>query len=323
MDYVPRIQELLLDLPQVAEWPAMARIVGKRRKRKTSTIPVWEYPLLSCRAYGGDDDRSLPAMAAIVCLLNGIHLVDDLLDEDPDGLHHEIGVGACANIALAFQAAACRVLEQAGLDPEAAREAQAALTLASLETAVGQNLDTSPPGDDLEAAYWRVTLAKTPPLFAGAFTLGALFAGASPQEARAVGALGEPIGRIIQSGDDMNDALETPAKPDWKSRWNNLAILFAMVADHSEKDRFSELLDQVDDPQALDEAQDILVRSGAISYGTYQVIQGYQQGQELIERLAPPHPEALHLLLESLTDPARELFERLDIEVPEELRREG
>jgi geranylgeranyl pyrophosphate synthase len=258
MDYVPRIQEILLDLPQIAEWPAMAKIVRKGKKRGSS-IPVWEYSLLSCRAYGGDADQALPAMAAIVCLLNGIHLVDDLLDEDPEGLHHEIGAGACANIALAFQAAACRLLEQAPLTPEAAREAQAALTMASLETAVGQNLDTSPPGDDLEAAYWRVTLAKTPPLFAGAFTLGALLAGATTEEARAVGALGEPIGRIIQAGDDMNDALETPAKPDWKSRWNNLAILFAMVADHPEKDRFLELLDQDDDPHALDEAQDRIV----------------------------------------------------------------
>ena len=323
MDYVPRIQELLLSLPQIAEWPAMAAIIRNRGEGGSSTIPVWEYSLLSCRAYGGDDDQALPAMAAIVCLLNGIHLVDDLLDEDPDGLHHKIGTGACANIALAFQAAACRVLEQAGLPSEAAREAQAALTMASLETAVGQNLDTSPPGDDLEAAYWKVTLAKTPPLFAAAFTLGALLAGTSIEEARAVGALGDPIGRIIQAGDDMNDALVTPAKPDWKSRWNNLAILFAMMADHPDKDRFLELLDQVDDPQALDEAQDILVRCGAISYGTYQVIQGYQQGQELLNQLAPPHPEALGILLESLTDPARDLFARLGIETPEELRREG
>lgn len=318
MTYIEEIKTRLLSLPEIAAWPAMADIVRAGRAGGNS-IPCWEYPLLACRAVGGEDERALPGMTATACLLNGIHLVDDLLDEDPKGQHHKIGIGHAANIALAFQAAAYRVLEEVDLPPETLAEAQKSITRACLGTACGQNMDASPLEGDPEEAYWRVTSAKTPPLFGTAFFLGALLGGAELQIAFGIEALAGSIGRVIQVGDDMTDALETPAKPDWKTRWNNLAILYALVAEHEEKERFQNLLERVDDPQILDEAQEILVRCGAISYGTYQVIQNYQQGTQDLVALALPHPEELGRLLESLVNPARNLFKRLGIEAPPEL----
>ena len=318
MDYVEQIKAKLLAIPEIAAWTAMADIVRAGHK-KGSGIPCWEYPLLACRAVGGREEDALPGMVATVCLLNGIHLVDDLLDEDPKGQHHKIGIGHAANIALAFQAVAYRALEGAGLAPETLAEAQQAVTRACLDTACGQNMDASPLSGDPEEAYWRVTSSKTPPLFGTAFFLGALLGGSSPATARGVEALAGPIGRVIQVGDDMTDALETPARPDWTTRWNNLAILYALMAEHEEQARFKDLLERVDEPEALDEAQEILVRCGAISYGTYQVIQNYQQGKHDLEALGLPHPEKLAALLESLIEPARDLFRRLEIEAPPEL----
>jgi geranylgeranyl pyrophosphate synthase len=316
------IKSILLAIPEVASWPEMVEMV-RAGKQSDGNIPCWEYPLLACRAVGGQDEQALPGMAATVCLLNGIHLVDDLLDEDPKGHHHRIGVGHAANIAVAFQAVAYRILEGTALSPRRLAAAQGALTRACLNTACGQNLDASPLLGDPEEAYWRVTASKTPPLFGSAFFLGALLGGSSVEVAQRIEALADPIGKVIQVGDDMTDALETPAKPDWNTRWNNLAILYAMEAEHEEQGKFMELIERVEEPEALQEAQEILVRSGAISYGTYQVIQNYQQGKSDLAALDLPYPDELGGLLESLVQPARDLFRKLGIKIPPELQEES
>lgn len=316
------IKQHIAALEGIARWPEMLEIVQRGGGKRPGSIACWEYPQLACEAVGGDPCRALPAMAAVACLLNGIHLLDDLLDEDPDGLQHTLGVGTTANIAAAFQAAASRIVVEARpTDPEAHPEALRQVAAAALDTAWGQHLDTRDLGDrDPETAYWTVTAAKTPPLFAAALALGALYGGADVETARRIATLAQPIAKVIQSGDDMTDALSTPAKPDWQSRWNNLVILFAQTAEHPQRRRFLELLDLVDSPEALTEAQRILVSCGAVSFGCYHVIEGYREACRLLADLQLPHPAALGRLLESLVQPSRELFAKHDIEIPAPLR---
>ena len=321
MELIDQIKERMLAIPTVAEWPEVAQIVRSGKSKGTS-IPCWEYPLLACRAVGGDDQRAIPGMAATAALLNSIHLLDDMLDEDEKGLYHTLGSGHVANIATAFQAIATQMLDGLDLPPDRLAALHLAVARGGLSTAFGQYLDASPPEGDPEERYWRVTLSKTPPLFGAAFFLGAVLGGAELELASRIETLGQAVGRMVQAGDDMTDALETPPDPDWKTGWNNLVILYARVAEHQERERFESLLDQVHhDPASLEEAQDILVRCGAVSYGCYHVVQGYRQGRDTLAALGLPHPEALGGLFEELIAPARRLFESLGIEPPEELRR--
>lgn len=314
------IKHLLLSLDQVSVWPEMVDIVRRGGSKRPGSIACWEYPLLACEAVAGPPQDALPAMATIASLLNSIHLLDDLLDEDPNGIHHRLGVGPTANIAAAFQAAAAQLIATADLPTPTLCAAQASVAAASIKTAWGQHLDTCALGDrDPETTYWQVTTAKTPPLFASAFFLGALCGGAEVEVAEQIANLGLPIGKIIQAGDDMTDALATPAKPDWRSGWNNLAILFAQTAEHDERRRFIELLPQVEASEALVEAQRILVRCGAISFACYHVIEGYQDACRMLRQLELPDTEPLGRLLESLIQPSRDLFTRHDIEMPEGL----
>ena len=316
---VDLIKQRMLAVPEIAAWPEMADIV-RSGKAKGTSIPCWEYPLLACRAMGGSEEQALPGMAATACMLNSIHLLDDMLDEDERGLYHTLGAGHVANIATAFQAVAPRMLDGLDLPGDRLAALHAAIARGGLATAYGQYLDASPLEGDPEENYWRVSLSKTPPLFGAAFYLGAVLGGADLEVASRIEGLGKSVGRMIQAGDDMSDALESPPNPDWRTRWNNLVILFALVAEHEERDRFEALLDSVDQPESLAEAQEILVRSGAISYGCYHVIQGYREGREALAALDLPAPEALGELFEELIAPARSLFESLDIEPPEELR---
>lgn len=320
MELIDRIKERMLSVPLVAGWPEVADIVRSGKSKGTS-IPCWEYPLLACRAVGGDDLDAVPGMAATAALLNSIHLLDDMLDEDEKGLYHTLGPGHVANIATAFQAVAAQMLDGLDLPPNRLAALHLAVARGGLATAYGQYLDASPPEGDPEERYWRVTLSKTPPLFGAAFFLGAVLGGADLELAARIEALGAPVGKMIQAGDDMTDALESPPDPDWKTGgWGNLVILFARVAEHAEKERFESLLGAVhEDAEALEEAQDILVRCGAMSYGCYHVVQSYREGRDALDSLALPNPEALGRLLEELITPARRLFENLGIEPPDEL----
>lgn len=315
---VTAIKERLLAIPQIAQWPEMAAVVRSGRRNKAS-IPCWEYPILSCEAVGGDAAEAMPGMVATVCLLNSIHLIDDMLDDDPEGLYHELGSGAVANIAAAFQAAAIQALAEVDLPSDRLTALYQAVGRGGLATAHGQYIDSSPFEGDPEEAYWRAALGKTPPLFGAAFFMGAVLGGADLETASRLEGLALHVGKIIQAGDDMGDALEVPPDTDWTTRWNNLVILYALVADHPDKARFVELADRHHEPEALAEAQEILVRSGAISYGCYHVIDGYRRGRDALAALDLPHPERFGRLFEELIEPARQLFANLGIEPPDEL----
>ena len=315
-DTLQQIQELLLDAPEVRAWPLVGELV--RREVRQHAKPCWDYAFHAAEAVGGVASRAVPSAAAVFCMLHSIHLVDDLLDEDPAGLQHRVGVGTAANLAVAFQGLAGYALESAEWSPEVAGLAQASLGRCALATAFGQNLDVQ--DVDGEDGYWRVVRSKTPPLFGCALLLGALAGGASPERARRIQELGLHLGDIVQINDDLRDAMERPAAPDWGRRWTNLPILYARLAEHPERDRFEMVADTVfDDPAALEQAQYILVRSGAVSYCAYRVIEAYKKGRHEIASLDLPEPAALDELFTIQVRPLRKLLARLGVDSPDEL----
>jgi geranylgeranyl pyrophosphate synthase len=294
----------LLDVPALRAWPAAVDLI--RRPVRASSLPCWEYPLLACAALGASREQAEPAAAAIFALIAAIHLVDDLLDDDPKGLFRSIGAGGAANLALAFQGAALEVLARAGLDADR----QAALTgiaaRITVDTAWGQHLDTLE--IEGEEGYWRVVDHKTPPLFSGALAMGAVCAGASPEVAGGVGALGLEIGRMVQISDDLHDALERPAAPDWRRPSGCLPILYAMTVDHPDRARFAALLGAVEQPEALAEAQAVLFRSGAASYCVHRLLDQHRRAVDRLDALALPDPTALRALVDAYGATAHKLL---------------
>jgi geranylgeranyl pyrophosphate synthase len=261
-------------------------------------------------------------MVAVACLLHAIHLVDDLLDEDPSGFHHQIGAGPAANLAAAFQGLAIAVVGQADLDDRRRAAAQRWAGRAILGTASGQAFDARPRAELSEAACRQAVESKTPPLFAAALALGALCGRGDPATAAEIAQLGVPVGWLVQAGDDLGDALTTPAAPDWGSRWNNLAILFGLLTDHPEQDALSALVEEIrpgESSPALREAQEILVRCGAAAYCCHQAVEAYRRGHHILPALELTDPAPLRSLLDRLILPTRSLFEEHGLPLPEGL----
>jgi geranylgeranyl pyrophosphate synthase len=299
-------------LPVVSTWPQMLALIERVGHREATS--VWEHPVSACLAVGGREEAALPAAGAVFCSLISIHLVDDMLDEEPLGDFRQIGEGRTANLALAFQAAGHLLLADAEAPAEVRSALQTSFGRMSLATCQGQELDARELAS--EAEYWRVMGTKTPPLFGEALRMGALLGGATADLAEELAEIGRVLGRFIQVSDDVTDALETPARADWKRRPNSLPLLFAMTAGHSDREEFLHLSARADDPDSLAAAQKILFRSGAISYCTLKLIETAREARELFARISLRHPEPIEQLLEVHTRPLYRLLEIVGVQDP-------
>jgi geranylgeranyl pyrophosphate synthase len=269
----------------------------------------WQLPILACRAVGGVDEQAIPAVSALACAQVGIILIDDMLDEDPRGEYHRVGEGHAANIAAAFLSAGIQAILQSTVQPKARLEALCSLNQMVLGTALGQYLDSQNPSN--ESDYWRVVENKSAPFYGAAMRLGAVFGNASGEMAEHVERIGRIYGEIIQIHDDLNDTLAVPANPDWLQGRSPLPILFAKSVDHPERSRFLELLQEVSDENALREAQEILIRCGAVSYCVDQLLRRYQSARDVLAAGSLPRRDVLDALLEEVVAPVWRLFEAI------------
>ncbi|MBN1439738.1 MAG: polyprenyl synthetase family protein [Anaerolineales bacterium] len=309
------VKAQVLGLPEVAAWPEMVRIFEQHVPKPHQ---VWEWPYRACRAVGGEDSLASSSAAAILCMILSILLVDDMLDQDPRGIHLQLGDAAAANISFAFQSASFRMLAGTPVDAERRATVMRAFADMGLTMAFGQDLDVRNLSG--EENYWKVTHAKSSSYFGTAFFAGAVMGNADSDTAARIRKLGELMGDVVQIHDDIKDALDTPANPDWKQMRNNLLFLFARTADHPDRERFLALQPQVDDPEALKEAQRILVRSGAVSYGMYHICHRYQACMGILNETPLKDPEPLKEVVVKFIYPLTEILHRTGIPIPPELQ---
>lgn len=288
------IKDRFQSLPEVSPWKDLADVFDKAGD---APHPDWQLPIIARQASGSKSTHASAAAAANACLQISIMVADDMLDEDPRGEHERRGPGAAANLALAFQSAAFRLIDRAPVSYAQKEAAVNSLARAALATAFGQHLDNqSLPGEE---NYWAVVAAKSTPFYGTCYALGAILAGSSTEVADGLYDFGVLIGEILQIEDDLEDAFSRPANPDWFRQGNNLLIIYALDADYEQRDEFLSLLPSVtnNETDALVRAQDILIKSGAVSYAAYHLVQRYQQAWRLLERLSLPAPDPITQIL--------------------------
>jgi geranylgeranyl pyrophosphate synthase len=306
MDTYALMLDYLLHLSLLQAWPEMEALLKRAAAQKDKN---WRLPVQACEAVGGRTEQAIPAMAALGCLQISIILIDDLLDSDPRGEYNRIGPPVTANLSAAFQALSLEALVQSKTEPAVTLAALESLNRAALLTALGQQLDAQNPSD--EAAYWKVVQTKSSPFYGAAFHLGALLGGAPLDLAEKLKRLGDLYGEMIQIHDDLHDTLAVPANPDWTLGRSPLPILFAQTVEHPDKARFLELRRALPDPEALTEAQTILIRCGAVSYGVHQILRRYEMAHEMLRGIPLSASAGLETLLAEQVKPVQELFASL------------
>jgi geranylgeranyl pyrophosphate synthase len=292
-------------MPDVASWDELQSLFHQAVSRKPNH---WLMPIRACRAVGGLQEQAIPAVVAIGCAHVGILLVDDMLDGDPRGDYHRIGMPAASNMSCAFQAAALQAVSQCVQDPSLRLVALSSFNEMYLSTAFGQFLDVKTPAD--EDAYWQTTQAKSSPFFGVALQVGALAGGAALETAEQLKTIGGLYGEMIQIHDDLHDTMEIPANPDWIQGRSPLPIIFAQVVEHPDQARFMELYRNISDDGALQEAQEILIRCGGISYCVDQLIRRHKKAQRILNATPLVQREVVASLLDEVIAPIQKLLEQ-------------
>lgn len=306
MEIYKRITAHFSSLSTVSLWEEMRTLF---RYTAAGRPDHWRIPLLACEAVGGDREMAIPAMTAVACAHIGIILVDDMLDSDPRGEYQKIGPAAAANLAVAFQSAALETLTRADIPPNAQVAVLKEMNAMFLTTALGQFWDIQSPGT--EETYWKVVQTKSSPFFGTALYLGGLMGGTAIETANKLRELGRLYGEMIQIHDDLNDSLAIPANPDWIQNRSPLPILFAKLVDHPDRGRFAALCQNIHVPGALEEAQEILIRCGAVSYCVDQLVRRSQSIHVMLTALPLKQPEPLNELFGRVIAPVWNLFEMM------------
>ena len=309
---VERIAEYALSLPEIADWPELVTIFDERKPR-----PDWLLPLMACQAVGGDTALAVPCGAAIACLQISIILVDDILDDEAGGAHYTYGNGPTANMAIALEAAAFRLVLQADLDPEIRVEVTSCLAWMAHTTALGQHWDVQ--GAEQEDEYWKVVQAKSTPFYAEAIHVGALVGGANDEIAGSLREFGIVLGELIQIRDDLFDAFKRPGNPDCV-KGCSLPILYARLVEHDYYAEFAELWPRAAaEPEVLERVQEILIRCGALSFCVYQWIERFTRAHKLLNSLSLADSSPLDDILMRQTQPLAKLLSPYADNLPPEL----
>lgn len=256
----------------------------------------------------GDGTAAQAVYPILAALIEGIKIIDDIQDDESRCLAAEIGVEPalrCAVDALAF------VLELTAALPlpdDAWRAAAASIGRGLRETAIGQELEASTTAVGFHA-FWEIVDRKTPPLLATALELGALTAGATPFHAAALTRLAIPMGRILQIGDDCNDAL-APDASDWRAPHRNLLMLYVLSGPRGSE--LSSLL--AEGPGALPEIQLTLLREGALAYAIHAQLAALTTAAETLSTLSLPTSTPFHRYLAHSRAEAEHLLRRTGVD---------
>jgi len=302
------IHNYLLSTPIFQTWEEPRRVVEKFISMRPRD---WRLPLLTCEAVCNSGEPGLAAASALACAQISIILVDDMLDDDPRGEFQKIGAGQTANLASTFICAGQQAILHSRASPEMKYSALQVLNEMMQTVSYGQYLDLFPPQD--EDTYWQIVESKSGSFFGSAMRMGALFGGASARTAKGLECVGRIYGEMIQIHDDLHDTMERPANPDWVQKRSPLPILFANLVDHPDRNRFIELCQNITVKGALEEAQEIIIRCGAVSYCVHQLIMKMERSHAILAGLNLKNMSILRSLLNEVVAPAQKLLDEINL----------
>lgn len=302
----------LTDAKPLCDWPEAVQLVQNIGARPSAH---WRISESVCQAVGGRSHEAIPAVAALIALHTSIVMVDDLLDGDGRFEAKGWSQGNLANLAQAITAAGFDAVLRGPFDEVTKNTAILHLNRMMLQTSVGQFLDTHTVIQD-EIAYWQVVRAKSSPFFETAFAIGAVLGRATPEIVTALSKVGFLYGEMIQIHDDLKDALSTPAASDWQSGHGSLPILFASIVAHPERELFLQLQQDISVFGALQEAQNILLRSGAVSYCIKQLLDRGTAARRCLNNILLVDRRPVEELLDQVMRPAVQIIGSLAIPVP-------
>src|SRR5687767_4073055 len=118
---------------------------------------------------------------------------------------------------------------------------------------------------------------------------------------------------MIQIHDDLNDTMAVPANSDWLQGRKPLPILYAQSVQHPQRARFMELYQNISAENALQEAQEILIRCGAVSYCVDQLLRRHQATRAILDETPLRNKAIVDSVIATIIAPVERLFNMLGV----------
>jgi geranylgeranyl diphosphate synthase type I len=267
--------------------------------------------LTAAVALGGERLRAsaVRAAAAVELVHNFTLLHDDVMDRDTTRRHRPTAwtVFGDADAILAgdtLQALALRLLAE---DPHPASSAAAArLADCIVELCAGQHADTAlekrGPGEVTLDEVLAMAEAKTGALLGCACALGALYAGAAPEDVDALDAFGREAGLAFQLIDDVigiwGDPSRTgkPAGADLVARKKSLPVVAALASGTPAAGELAELYEMPYEEGDLERTVLAVERAGGRDWAQAQAADRMARAMHELARAVPDPEEAGGLL---------------------------
>ncbi|MFJ5775819.1 family 2 encapsulin nanocompartment cargo protein polyprenyl transferase [Streptomyces sp. NPDC093094] len=267
--------------------------------------------LTAAAALGGPRARTaaVRAAAAVELVHNFTLLHDDVMDRDTTRRHRPtawtvFGDAGAILAGDAMQALALRLLAE---DPHPASAAAASrLAACVIELCEGQQVDTAmerrPPTEVGLDEVLVMAEAKTGALLGCACALGALYAGASPDDVEALDAFGREAGLAFQLIDDVigiwGDPGHTgkPARADLAARKKSLPVVAALTSGTPAAAELAALYEVPYDQEDLERTALAVERAGGRDWAQAQAADRMSRAMSELAR-AIPDPETAGGLL--------------------------
>jgi len=312
MNLIAEATNYLINTVPLCDWVEGRQVINEISGHPSSH---WLLPERACLAEGGTSELAIPVVAAIAALHTSIIMVDDLLDQDGHFESLGLSTGDVADLAQGLAFAGLNAIFCSSIKPDIKDLIMHNLTQMMVHTAIGQYGDAHRKIED-ENEYWQNVRAKSSPFFASVFYIGALAGGAAVDTADKYSQIGGLYGEMIQIHDDLKDALQTPAAQDWADGHTSLPILYASNVDHFKKGRFLNLRTFINQPDNLLEAQNILLRCGAVSYCNQQLIKRYHQAKQILDSMEISNRGPMEAVFKKIVEPVFQLFNKINAPLP-------
>ncbi len=223
---------MTLDIMKVLEgkkaviWPELKRYLPDKEPKFHYAL-VRDYPerggkylragliLLSCEAFGGNPDKAVRTAAAMEASQNWILIHDDIQDHSDERrgkpcLHKMVGIEQALNAGDALQIIMWKILvdNREILGEKLTFDILNEFYKMLLTTAEGQSIEMTWTDDKTlsmtEEDYYKIVDTKTGLYtITGPMRLGAIIAGARPEQLKLLDEFGLPFGRAFQIQDDL------------------------------------------------------------------------------------------------------------------------
>lgn len=278
-------------------------LAGGKRLRPFITIK-------SCEAEGGTEEEAMPLACSIELLHNFTLIHDDIMDKDAmrrnvKTVHKIYGepIAILAGdylFAKAFEVSS----NSPRLKPESVLMANRRLAEAMIILAEGQTLDTQFEHKEnvTEFEYIQMVRMKTASLYSASAYIGGCAADASKDDLQVLEGFGDALGIAFQIRDDILgmtgqlDKLGKPVGSDLQKGKKTLIILKALeqLTPVKRKQILDLMSSQEAKPEAIQEATDLLLETGAKDYAEMRMKEYAEKALSALNKL--PTSRARELL---------------------------